>query len=463
MHVEGELTDEIVLEAAGFALTDALATLMGEPLDRILPEGTHLQLAEWMQQHPELLHLDGAAARSRIADVSTPFLEERRELIASIRNESATAPCMMEISPEDEYLFIRGNWRKSGDVVPRRFLEVFHGQGPETGVAVSLPESVDGVSNTIAFGENSDQFAHIGVRHSDPNTSGRLDLALQLVDPEQTPILPRVIVNRIWLHYFGRGIVSTPDDFGYLGELPSHPELLDWLANELVEHDWSLKHIHRIILLSSAYRMSSDVTDPAAEVADPNNVLLHRMNVKRMEGEIIRDAMLTIAGSLNETMYGPPVPVHLTAFMEGRGRPGSSGPLDGNGRRSIYISVRRNFLDPMFQAFDFPLPHTTVGRRSVSNVPAQALTLMNSPLVHELSGRWARRMLDETAESDTDNRITWLYTSAFSRPPTETELAIGREFVMQRAAETGTTTEHADTWTEYCHVLLNTKEFIFVR
>ncbi len=430
-------SEPVILNGAAAVLRFNLDILTdtNPPLMLTSQEPIRRYLLEWMRSHPELFGLNSDAARARFTEVATPLLAERAAIVADIRTQSATAPCMMEISPEDEYLFVRGNWKKPGDVIPRRFLEVFGGHGPA--------DAADSSAN-----------------HRD---SGRLDLALQLVDPEQTPILPRVIVNRIWLHYFGRGLVPTPDDFGHLGELPSHPELLDWLANELVEHDWSLKHIHRIILLSSAYRMSSDAVDPAAEAADPNNLLLHRMNVKRMEAEIIRDAMLAISGSLNETMYGPPIPVYLTPFMEGRGRPGTSGPLDGDGRRSIYISVRRNFLDPMFQAFDFPLPHTTVGRRSISNVPAQALTLMNSPLVHELSQRWATRMLDETTGTGIDAKIAWLYESAFSRPATDAELSIGREFLQARAAESGAAVDSPILWAEFCHVLLNTKEFIFVR
>jgi hypothetical protein len=117
----------------------------------------------------------------------------------------------------------------------------------------------------------------------------------------------------------------------------------------------------------------------------------------------------------------------------------------------------------MFQAFDFPLPHTTVGRRTVSNVPAQALTLMNSPLVHELSNRWARRLLEATREGEIDARITWLYECAFSRPASEGELAMGRDFIESRAAETGVAPDSPELWAEYCHVLMNTKEFIFVR
>ena len=190
------------------------------------------------------------------------------------------------------------------------------------------------------------------------------------------------MVNRIWKHHFGEGLVKTADDFGAMGQKPSHPELLDWLAGELVSRGWSLKAMHRLIVTSTAYRMSSSL-QADAERLDPSNVYLHRMNVRRLEAEAIRDAMLAVSGRLDPGMFGPSVAPYLSPFMDGRGRPEHSGPLDGNGRRSIYLGVRRNFLNPMFLAFDAPVPFSTMGRRNVSNVPAQALTLWNDPLVQQ--------------------------------------------------------------------------------
>lgn len=395
-----------------------------------------------MIRNPQLFGLDSDDARTRLAQTAAPFIEKRRQLLQQIRPVSPTAPAMLDATSEDEYVFIRGNWKKRGDTVPRRFLEVFEGLEHPTG-------------DELGPG------------------SGRLQLAMQMVDPEQTPILPRVIVNRIWHHYFGRGLVPTPDDFGHLGQPPSHPELLDWLANELVESGWSLKHIHRLILLSSTYRMTSDRTPDAfgtspetaakAREVDPQNRLLHRMNVKRLEGEAIRDAILAISGRFDPTLYGPSVPVHLTPFMEGRGRPGQSGPVDGNGRRSLYISVRRNFPSPLFQAFDFPNPHSTIGRRSVSNVPAQALALMNNPLVVEQSQRWGTKLLEATSDSTTAVRIEQMYVAAYGRPPTETELAAGTQFIELQAASYDSGPDDPRVWGDYGHVLWNVKEFIFIR
>jgi hypothetical protein len=217
------------------------------------------------------------------------------------------------------------------------------------------------------------------------------------------------------------------------------------------------------MVLSSAYRMSSRADDPRSEAADPENRLLHRMPVKRLQGEAIRDALLAISGRLDERMEGPSVPVHLTDFMTGRGRPAFSGPVDGNGRRSIYLAVRRNFLNPMFLSFDYPTPFTTAGRRSSSNVPAQALALLNNPFVLQQAGLWAARAA-RTAPSaqDCEPAISSLYESAFARRPTAKELTAARAFLaaqMQMSAAE----ESQRAWADLCHVLINTKEFIYVR
>ena len=219
--------------------------------------------------------------------------------------------------------------------------------------------------------------------------SGRLELARLVTDPVKNPLIGRVIVNRVWCHLFGRGIVASTDNFGVLGELPTQPELLDWLADDFVKGGWSIKRLIRSLVLTNAYRMASN-GDTRAEAADPQNRLWHRANIRRLEGEAIRDSILAVSGSLDRKMFGPPVPIHLTPFMEGRGRPGHSGPLDGAGRRSIYLEVRRNFPDPFLTTFDLPGPGNTVGRRSMSNVPAQALVLLNDPFVHEQAERWAK-------------------------------------------------------------------------
>jgi hypothetical protein len=354
-------------------------------------------------------------------------LEALREQIRTLE-ASLPAPrramALADGTGENEHLFIRGNHKNLGDEVPRRFLEVLAGTGQ--------PAPRQG--------------------------SGRLELAERLVHPSN-PLLPRVLVNRLWQHHFGEGIVRSPDSFGALGTPPTHPELLDYLATEFVRRGWSVKELHRLMLLSSTFRMASR-GDPAAERQDPENKLLHRMPVRRLEAEAIRDAMLCVSGRMERTLYGPGVPTYLTPFMLGRGRPEQSGPLDGAGRRSVYLAVRRNFLTPMFLAFDYPTPFTTIGRRSVSNVPAQALTLMNNPFVVQQAERWARRVLAEPAANG-DERLTRLYLLAFGRPPSEDEVRDARGFLEEQGRQYDGPAD-VRVWADLCHVLLNVKEFIFV-
>jgi len=274
------------------------------------------------------------------------------------------------------------------------------------------------------------------------------------------------MVNRVWLHLFGRGIVPTPDDFGALGQRPTHPELLDWLANWYrTEAGWSTKRLIRLLVTSSAYRMSSAAQDTVAEERDPDNTWFHRMPLKRLEGEAIRDEMLALSGRLDQTMYGPPVPVHLTEFMDGRGRPSTNGPVDGAGRRSIYQEVRRNFLSPMMRAFDTPVPFTTIGRRTVSNVPAQSLILLNDPFVREQAQLWARRLLADH-EATSEQRVAAIYLAALSRAPTPEERAKALAFLERQSVAYGVAPselrQDERVWTDLCHVAFNLKEFIFV-
>jgi hypothetical protein len=239
--------------------------------------------------------------------------------------------------------------------------------------------------------------------------------------------------------------------------------LLDSLATRFVQGGWSTKKLIRSLMLSSTYQMSSRADERAAG-ADPQNLLLHHMPIRRLEGEIIRDSILAISGRLDRQMFGPGVDVYLTSFMEGRGRP-NSGPLDGAGRRSIYIKVRRNFLSPMMLAFDTPIPFNTMGRRSVSNVPAQALILMNDPFVVEQAGAWANRVLSEK-EKTPAQRLAGMYAAAFARPPSEQELADALAFVDGQGQEYGLAPEARANdprpWADLAHVLMNVKEFVFV-
>src|SRR5690606_32342136 len=334
------------LLATGSHLPSVLAAACGEALGRVIAgedDALGLELAQWAIDHG-LAPLDGAGAsegaggEGGAADLHA--LRAQFEQVAKDIPAPRRAFVMEDAEPEDEYVFIRGDHRQRGEVAPRTFLGALCAGSP-------LIESETG--------------------------SGRLELARKLLD-EANPLPARVIVNRVWLHMMGEGIVATPDDFGLLGRLPTHPELLDDLAWRFTrEMGWSLKTLIREIALSSTYRMRSGTLSAEAARIDPDNELLSVRSPRRLQGEVLRDAMLAVSGRLDRTMYGKSVPIHLTDFMTGRGRPGRSGPLDGDGRRSIYLEVRRNFPVPMLSAFDTPVPHSTMGARLESNVPAQSL------------------------------------------------------------------------------------------
>jgi hypothetical protein len=382
------------------------------------------------------------AGDDRALDLNDPdlarLIDRYGELEARLQ-PPRLAPAILDGTPEDDRVHVRGSTRTLGEVVPRRFLEVFSLPSPREGEAAAGRGGQPAVASEAAPA---------------PPPSGRLELARRLVDPSN-PLVARVLVNRVWKHHFGEGLVKTPDDFGAMGQPPSHPELLDWLARRFIAGGWSIKRLHREIVLSRAYRMQSRI-DPASEPLDPDNRLLHRMNVRRLEAEALRDAVLAVSGRLVDALYGPSVPPHLTPFQEGRGRPATSGPLDGDGRRSLYLNVRRNFLSPFLTAFDFPAPATCVGRRNISNVPAQALTLLNDPFLIEQSRIWAKRATANGGEPQAV--LAGLYRTAFGREPSETERTAALAFLAARSSPD----DPLAAWAELCHVLFNTKEFLFI-
>ena len=383
---------------------------------RRLNEKNH-KINQYAQAAEALLN-DGE--NREVAKVIQAWRRQREELSTQVVRESKLALAMLDGTGEDDRILIRGNSSKPGETEPRHFLTAVSGDQP---LAIK-----DG--------------------------SGRLELANEINSPKN-PLAARVIVNRIWHHLMGRGIVPTTDDFGVLGQRPTHPELLDYLASRFIENHRSIKQMIRTIVLSRTYQMSSRFDSTALE-ADPKNLLWHHRPPKRLEGEIIRDALLSISGRLNDRLFGPSVPIHLTAFMDGRGRPAKNGPLDGDGRRSIYTSIRRNFLSPFMTTFDSPTPFSTMGRRNVSNVPAQALILMNDPLVIELAQHWAKRAINEN--STVQSRINWMYQTAFARQPTPSESEITTKYL-----NSGTQKNGQQLWIDCAHALINTKEFIFLR
>ncbi|WP_407652625.1 PSD1 and planctomycete cytochrome C domain-containing protein [Aporhodopirellula aestuarii] len=358
------------------------------------------------------------------ADLVESWKRERSALQGQIMRRSHLAMAMMDGTSEDDHVLIRGNSSKPGDLEPRHFLTALSGNEP------------------------------MKIREG----SGRLELAEHINAPDN-PLTSRVAVNRIWHYLMGRGIVPTVDDFGVLGQLPTHPELLDYLAKDFDANGRSIKKTIRKIVLSRTYQLSSQ-PDAEAIQTDPKNMFWHHRPPKRLEGEAIRDALLTLSGRLDPTMFGEPIPIHLTPFMDGRGRPRKSGPLDGEGRRSIYTAVRRNFLSPFMLTFDTPAPFSTMGRRNVSNVPAQALILMNDPFVVEQTKTWATRTIEQYA--DAESRLKRMYEMAFARTPTDQETTITLAFINSESKARDVSPDDVDLWADVAHALVNTKEFIFL-
>ncbi|OUU46226.1 MAG: hypothetical protein CBC16_00600, partial [Verrucomicrobia bacterium TMED56] len=289
----------------------------------------------------------------------------------------------------------------------------------------------------------------------------RLDLADQLIS-ENNPLVSRVMANRIWLQFFGRGIVPTPDDFGPMGQEPSHPELLDWLANDFRENNWSIKSLVRKIVLSKTYRQSSTL-HPSCDkekvsLSDPQNILLHKMPVRRLQAEAIRDSILSFSGRIDKKLFGPSVPIYKTAFMTGRGGK-KNGPLDGAGRRSIYGSVYRNFLSPFMLAFDQPAPFGTKGKRSVSNVPAQSLALMNDPFVIGQCKMMGKNIFQ--AKKPKIESVGNLFEMITGKPPSQKAQEKLLAFLEIQSKAHGNLTEQV--WADLAHVLINSKGFLFLK
>jgi len=422
----GDIATAVLQDDEVNTLAD-LAAAYGRACDAALAA---LGSSTFTDEQAQLLNL---AITAGILELSPKEAGRLAELRTAWQKVATTMPAPQRVlaladgSPQNARLYIRGNHRTPGSEVPRRFLDAL-----------------------------SDEHLNI------PAGSGRLELAERIADPDN-PLTARVMVNRLWHHLFGRGIVASVDNFGVLGQPPTHPELLDDLAARFVDAGWSIKHMLRTIMLSRTYQMSS-APRPDAAAADPQNLLLHRQRIRRLEGEALRDTVLAVSGRLDRQLFGPSVPVHITPFMQGRGRPGRSGPLDGAGRRSIYTEVRRNFLPPMMLAFDTPIPFNSVGRRNVSNVPAQALILMNDPFVVEQARLWAERVI--AAEDSPADRIHRLYLEAFARPPSDTEHAAAVAFLDQQARQLGLSPDAAlndvRPWSDLCHVLFNVKEFVFI-
>lgn len=301
------------------------------------------------------------------------LLTRYREVEAQLP-QPTRAPGVLEADGHDAPLFVRGDHKQPAQVVPRRFLD----------------------------GINPEPYA--------TKQSGRLELANSLTDAKN-PLTSRVIVNRLWHHLFGRGLVATPDNFGRLGEMPSHPELLDWLAMKFQESGGSVKSMIKFLVTSRTFQLSDEAT-PEARQKDPENKLLSHWSVRRLEAEAIRDSIMLLSGKYDPTLHGPPVP-------------------DDDPRRSVYVRVVRNSLDPFLTAFDMPVPFSTRGRRDVTNVPAQSLALLNDPAISGWTRSWARAAVK--SQADDPARVGSMFLQALGRKAAEDEVKMSLAFVQESA------------------------------
>ncbi|WP_406696569.1 PSD1 and planctomycete cytochrome C domain-containing protein [Singulisphaera sp. Ch08] len=345
-----------------------------------------------------VLHEDGGPLSVSADEVQRTLDRQERTRLKKLQNEvaelSATHPgappraMVLNDAPQpvNPHIFVRGNPGRPGKPVPRQFLEVLSG-------AKRTPFT---------------------------NGSGRLDLAKAIIDPSN-PLTARVLVNRVWMLHFGTGLVETASDFGLRSDPPSHPELLDDLATEFVQSGWSIKSLHRRMMLSSVYQQKSE-NKPDYLVKDPANRLLWRFPRRRLEFEPMRDALLAVSGRLDRTLGGRSIDLTATPFTT---------------RRTVYGYIDRQNLDGVYRTFDFASPDATSPRRYVTTVPQQALFLMNSPFVIEQARELATTA---GASADPEARVRVLYRRIFGRSPEPTELAQGLRFVDQRANDQSPTT-----------------------
>lgn len=361
---------------------------------------------------------------SRLSAIQ-PLVEEYRKLEREIP-VPRRSPGFHEAGALNQPLFVRGQHTKPSDPVPRSGLSVLGGN---------------------PFGKNH---------------SGRLELAQQLASASN-PLTSRVMVNRIWHHLFGKGIVSTVDNFGLLGAKPTHPELLDYLASRFVEEGWSVKKIIRLVVTSKTYQLSANASQEAIQ-KDPSNDYLSHRNIRRLDAEQIRDALLSVSGQLDPKMYGFGVNVYYVGKTEGGG---PKGPLDGDRRRSVYLRIRRNAHNPFLEAFDAPKPTTTRGNRDSTNVPVQSLTMLNDPFVIDQSAKWAKALVAEKLPQE--KRIQSIFFKTLGREASATELAQSREYLADLAREhklirdqDGTGAIQEKVWQDFVHSIFCLKEFIYV-
>lgn len=318
--------------------------------------------AEALNQWVQLGELEN---KLEVMPEAAALVKRYREIEAKLPMPTRV-PGVIEADAKDAALFVRGEHTQPAELVPRRFLDALD----------PAPFKTTG--------------------------SGRLELAEHIADMKANPLTARVIVNRLWHHVFGRGLVSTTDNFGKLGEMPTHPELLDFLAQRFIESGGSVKAMLKMMVMSQAFQRSAEAPELAMR-QDPENKMLSHWSIRRLEAEAIRDSILSLSGKLNKELYGEP---------DGGGKP----------RRSIYVKVARNSLDAFLGTFDAPVPFMSRGNRDMTNVPAQSLTLMNDVHVTNWSADWAQRTLREQRQLPNDMRVRQMFREAFHRDANDEEV-----------------------------------------
>ncbi|MEX0744182.1 MAG: PSD1 and planctomycete cytochrome C domain-containing protein, partial [Phycisphaeraceae bacterium] len=361
------------------------------------PTDDQVRLLNWALDAGLLFNRRDAASHPQIAE-----LVDRYRRVEARLSEPWTVNGMADVDPGFDYrLNVRGDYDQLGEAVGRGYLAVIAEACGGDSISAAVPHG-----GSSGDGAARDQAACFNVAGS-----GRGELA-ELIASPSNPLTARVFVNRVWHWLFGAGIVATVDDFGHIGELPSHPELLDYLAARFMAEGWSLKTLVREIVLSETFCQSQAAESSAAAV-DPSNRLLHHYPVRRLDAESIRDAMLWVSGRLDRRLFGPPLnPYRLNEDAQKRL---FSGPLDGDGRRSIYTKV--TIMEPprFLATFNQPAPKIPTGKRDVTTTPAQSLTLLNDPFVAAQAEYWAGRLLEHPVETAAQ-RVAGMFMSALGRP-----------------------------------------------
>ena len=375
-----------------------------------------------------------AFVRADLLPRSLDRLPSLGSLVAQYREVEAQvpvpqrAPSILDEAAPDHPFLVRGDQDAHGEPVPRRYLAALG----------SLPyPDLERV---------------------------RLGLARDLTSADN-PLTSRVMVNRIWRYLFGYGLVRTTDNFGKLGDPPTHPELLDHLARRFAKEGYSIKSMVHRLVMSRTYRMSSQGSAKALRM-DPANRLHQHANLRRLEAEEIRDAMLRISGSLDPVLFGPSIPIQPPKEKDKSTGLGPSGPPDGSERRSIYQEIRRNSYNSFLETFGQPKPASTRGRRDQTNDPAQSLTLLNSPFVWRQAESWGKHLA--AGESITvSSRVRHMFFKALGREPTAQEASRAEAYLNAVIDQRGTR-EHLvltdrDVWTDLAHIIFNLKSFIYVQ